>query len=96
MIIRLSKRAISEMRAAFEYYHDASLRVSQQLLKQIDVTLDLLDVQPRMGHPVSKNVRRINLAQFPYFFLYQPGVSLIKVLRFIHERRHPNQWQDSL
>ncbi|MFW5711342.1 MAG: type II toxin-antitoxin system RelE/ParE family toxin [Spirochaetota bacterium] len=94
MKISFLEIAQHELDEAIAYYNSQRTGLGDEFLLEILRLLDRIGEFPEAWHPISKNVRRCRLRQFPYGILYQVRKSTILIIAVAHLHRKPFYWQD--
>ena len=69
MKISFLEIAQNELDEAIEYYNSQKTGLGNEFLSEVLRLLDKISEFPEAWHPLSKNVRRCRLRQFPYGIL---------------------------
>lgn len=83
---RVAERDLEE---AFVFYcKTGSGRVALRFLAEFERVAELLDESPEIGTPTLGNRRTFPLHKYPYWLIYRPIDTGIRILVVRHERRH--------
>jgi len=96
MKISFLEIAQHELDEAIAYYNSQRTGLGDEFLLEILRLLDKIGEFPEAWHPISQNVRRCRLRQFPYGILYQVRESHILIIAVAHLHRKPYYWQDRI
>lgn len=96
--LRAEEEAIRELEEAVRWYEDQRPGLGDELLAEIESTLQRIERWPGAGAPVPRvpaelSVRRAPVKRFPYFVVYLDTAEAIRVLAFAHDRRRPGYWR---
>jgi plasmid stabilization system protein ParE len=86
-----SSSAAKEIRDSFDWYEDRVNGLGEQFIQIIDLSLELILLNPE-GFPVKKSpYREIVLKKFPYQIIYEylKKEQIIYILHIFNTRRHP-------
>jgi toxin ParE1/3/4 len=91
----LRPSAIADIRAAREYYEDASPGLGDGLATELDRLFGRLAAFPRSAPLVSgyEPIRRAVLRRFPYAVFFHSGSDRIDILRVVHTARSADAWR---
>jgi len=64
-----------DINSILRHYDTVSRKLGDQFFAELTAVLDTVLLNPQRGHLVEADIRRVNLATFPYHFLYRviPG-----------------------
>jgi plasmid stabilization system protein ParE len=78
------------MREILRYYQDeASGQVADRFFQTFIQLVERAAGNPTQFHAITPILRRADLPDFPYHFLYRPTSTGIRVLVLRHNKRHP-------
>jgi len=86
-----SSTAAEEIRNSYVWYENHSKGLGDRFVNFIDLSLDLVKLNPS-GFPVKKgSYREASLKKFPYQIIYEfiEETQTIYVLHVFHTKRHP-------
>lgn len=87
-------RALSHLRAAYEYIAEDSSAAAEALLERIFSGVEMLARYPQLGHDGRiDGTRELILAGTPFVIVYQVGPEQIDVLAVFHSAR---RWPEKL
>jgi plasmid stabilization system protein ParE len=81
------------MEATAWYLETAGVDIGLRFTEEFDRTLDRIAMAPFAWTEIKPGMRRALLHGFPYAVLYAIDAERVEVLRVMHQRRHPSQWQ---
>jgi plasmid stabilization system protein ParE len=70
-------------------YDSISPKLGDQFFGELNTAFDSILHNPQRGHLQTADVRRVNLASFPYHFLYRLLPGRIRVTIVKHNKRRP-------
>lgn len=76
---------------AMEWYDkNASEKIADEFFDELVTTMDKVAVNPDLCHPDSVNpkLKRVNLKQYPYHFLFKIQKDHIYIVVVRHDKRH--------
>lgn len=82
--------AVREIRQILDHYEaEGGSHLADQFFADFLATLTKARENPRHFPPLGELLRRANLADFPYHFLYEERLWGIKIMVMRHHRRSP-------
>ncbi|MYA60996.1 MAG: type II toxin-antitoxin system RelE/ParE family toxin [Dehalococcoidia bacterium] len=94
--ISFLRAAESDLEDACRWYEIRGERLGSALLQSVQDVLNTIERYPRI-HPIVHNeVRRAEVARFPYGIIYVVKGDTILIIGVFHNSRDPNQWQARL
>lgn len=92
----LHEEAETELSDAASYYaENASKQIGEAFLDESARTIDLLEVNPRMGAQAEAGLRAYPLRRFPYTLIYREDQATgLRVFAIAHQSRRPGYWKD--
>ena len=94
--ISFKPQALEDLEQILDYYDQAGPRLSLILEQKVYAVVENAARYPQMYSPVTDQVRRCKIPGFPYLLYYRLGEHTIDVLAVLHEKRHPQHWEDRL
>jgi plasmid stabilization system protein ParE len=85
-----------EILEAAAYYRERSADAASRFSSNLSALIELLQQFPRIGSPVSPQVRRVLLKKFAYQLIYRIEGDEIRVYAVAHLKRKPRYWKDRL
>ena len=82
-----------DMEDACSWYERRSEGLGSDFLRSVQDALDSIERYPRIYPVVYNEVRRAQVARFPYGVLYIAEDRAILVIGVVHNSRDSNQWQ---
>jgi plasmid stabilization system protein ParE len=80
-----------DLNGILRYYNEeAGPMVADRFFETLINLANQAVLEPKKFHPFATNLRRANIAGFPYHFLFRETHDGIRVLVFRHDRRHPS------
>jgi plasmid stabilization system protein ParE len=88
---RLHRRVIDDIKEAESYYlQEGGSQLADKFFDEIVDSFEVAAEHPSRAHfNIISHCRRVNLANFPYHFLYDSFPGYIHIFVFRHNRRHP-------
>ncbi len=84
------RSAVRDVRRILDHYDsDAGPQLADRFFKDLLGTISKALSNPQQFPPIGEFLRRANLPDFPYHFLYQEKPWGIKVMVVRHHRRNP-------
>ena len=84
--------ARAEYFAAIDYYNDASAKLADAFVRDVEAAIDLILSYPSAWPSFRDNIRRCMLGRFPYFVVYAHEDGDILILAVAHAKRTPGYW----
>ena len=93
MRVLLTAEADEELVTAARFYaSEASAKIGQAFVHEIDRACKLLAEQPLIGIVWRGPVRRLALRRFPFNVIYRVESTEIQIIAIAHQRRRPGYW----
>ena len=89
-------QAQDEVLEAAPYYRKRSVDAASRFSSDLSALIELLQQFPRIGSPLSPQLRRVLLKKFPYQLIYRIEGDEIRVYAVAHLKRKPRYWKDRL
>ncbi len=78
-----------DLRQAHRWYEDQRVGLGQELLDEVDVTLNRIRKNPKSGTPAYRDSRLALTRRFPYVICYVFNEQTLFVLAIFHGHRDP-------
>jgi plasmid stabilization system protein ParE len=78
-----------DINSILRHYDSISSKLGDRFFAELMAALDSVLCNPQRGHLAEADVRRVNLASFPYHFLYRLLPGRVRVTIVKHNKRHP-------
>lgn len=72
------------------HYDSISTKLGDQFFAELNAAFESLLRNPQRGNLLEENLRRLNLASFPYHFLFRVLPDRIRIVIVKHHKRHPS------
>ena len=80
----------NDLRAVLRYYEEeGGTPLADRFFAELDGLVGQVASEPRKFHFVAQELRRANMARFPYHLLFREGPTGVRVLVLRHHQRHP-------
>ena len=80
-----------DVTAILAYYDEAGgQELGDAFFAELMAHVELARADPKRFHPVSNELRRVNLNRFPYHFLFRVKAATVRVLVVRRHSRHPS------
>ena len=63
--------------------------IADRFFAEVEALIQNIEISPERFHPAQRGMRRANLENFPYHFLYRTHAAGTRILVLRHHRRHP-------
>lgn len=93
MEIIISDAAAQEIEDAALWYRAISLKLEDELIRELDYGFEYIAYYPDGFKAIYKNVRGIILPKYPYTLYYRIVDEYIEVISFFHHKRNPKIWK---
>ena len=84
--------AAEELSEAISFYNERVDGLGNQLISELERTLNRIRLQPQSGSSMNDSTRRMLLSRFPYAVLYREEEKQIVVVAFMYKHRKPDYW----
>ncbi len=81
-----------DLAGAYAWYEEQRRGLGEEFLVSVGAALDAIERAPAMFGRVHGEVRRANVARFPYAVFYRADAQQIVVLTILHTARDPKLW----
>ena len=92
--VRLLDDAITEARAAFDWYRERSEVAAGRFRNEFDRAVSAIAESPEVWPPYVHETRRYLFRRFPFFVVYRLTAEDIEIVAVAHARRRPGYWRD--
>jgi len=92
--VALHPEAITEAKAAREWYQERSPAAANAFLKELDSAIEQIGESPNRWPSHHHGTRRFLLRRFPFSVVYRESNEVIEVVAIAHGRRRPNYWRN--
>jgi toxin ParE1/3/4 len=96
MIYRLARSAQNDVREIVSYYSSQKKGLGLRFANDLELTCSAISENPLIGRPLSARTRRWLMGDFPYLVLYRVLANDVLILKIVHEKRDPANWQTGL
>jgi plasmid stabilization system protein ParE len=86
-------RAARDVDGIFDWYEDERPGLGREFVEELRTTYDRILTGPYRYQVLSSDIRRALLRRFPYAVFFAVEGSTIVVIRVLHTRRDPREWQ---
>ena len=91
---RFISSAMEEVAEAIEHYNQASPRISDAFLSELDHVIQLLMDFPQTGTSVHDDFRSFPFRRYPFNVVYRIDSEELVVVAVTHQSRKPDYWRD--
>jgi plasmid stabilization system protein ParE len=88
--------AVSEARAAIQWYRERSHSAANGFLAEIDRAIEKISQAPEMWSLYFKGTRRFLLHRFPFSVVYREVFGSIQIVAVAHAKRRPGYWKNRI
>jgi plasmid stabilization system protein ParE len=85
-----------ELRESTAWYREANPAVADRFVNEVFKTLEHVESFPVSGPwipSVAGNARRLPVAGFPYYVIFEEFADRVEILAIAHNRRRPGYWR---
>lgn len=93
LTVEFHPEAISEARAARQWYEVRSEDAAKAFMAELDVGIESIQASPDLYPAYLHGTRRYLMRRFPYLIVYRVGASAIQIIAVAHGRRRPGYWR---
>lgn len=86
----IQEEANDDMINAYGWYEEQRVGLGEEMLSEIDQSLQKLAQHPQHYSYFNSYYRRIKINRFPYCFLYEIRDTLVIVFQFYHTKQQRN------
>jgi plasmid stabilization system protein ParE len=79
-----------DVREILRHYDGISTRLGDGFSEELLTLIEAARANPERFHPAHRGLRRANMQNFPYHFLYRIRPDGIRVIVVRHHERHPS------
>jgi plasmid stabilization system protein ParE len=90
----LRPAAAADIEDAYHWYESQRPGLGDELLDEIQATLQRIEARPRLHAVVHRDTRRALLHRFPYAVFFRDMADVIVVVACFHVKRDPRRWRD--
>ena len=94
MIVVFHEQAEDELREAAMYYASRREGLGVEFIAEVRSATRILHEHPRLGHAISRRVRRLLVRRFPYAVIYRVEAGRLFILAVAHLKRRPGYWRE--
>jgi plasmid stabilization system protein ParE len=91
--VRLHPEAITEAKAAYEWYAERNPAAAKAFISELDDAISQIQTSPERWAMHLDDTRKFLFRRFPYGVIYRITESAIQVIAVAHERRRPGYWK---
>lgn len=93
MKVRFLSPARRELEEAVRYYETRKPDLGLEFRDEAKATLARVVAHPQAWQILEREIRRCQMARFPYGLIYEPSASEIVVIAVAHLHREPGYWE---
>jgi len=94
MYLQIHVHAERELDEAYRYYENILPGLGERLLDEVQRGLARIKLFPQAWSPITENIRKCILNNFPYEIIYTIHGDTITILAFAHQHRKPEYWSN--
>ena len=84
-----------DLAGAYGWYEEQRAGLGEEFIAAVDASFDAIERFPEAFRRVHGEVRRANVARFPYAVFYRIDPRYVLVLAILHTARDPTLWPRS-
>lgn len=96
MKVKYLAAARRELKEAARYYHEQQPGLGDDLVAEVQTTIELILENPNAWSQIAPRVRRALTNRFPYAVLYHVRDDELLIIAIMHQHRYPNYWKNRL
>lgn len=90
MSLRFHRLGQKDLQAVLQYYEDAGgPSLADRFFSDLEALIFEIAGEPTKFHFAAHDLRRANMARFPYHLLYCASPAGVRILVLRHHKRHP-------
>jgi toxin ParE1/3/4 len=90
MKVQLTRRALADLAAIFEYIHRENPRAAQRVTTRLQQVIEQISEFPEMGQRADlEGIRRMPAGPYPYIVLYEVMHDVVVIHHIRHGARRP-------
>jgi hypothetical protein len=93
LLVLIHETAEAEINEAADFYDIQAPGLGTVFLDEIQRTIEVIKLHPEAAPPLRGNLRRKQLAKFPYSLVYSIRPHEIRLLAIAHQKRRPFYWR---
>src|SRR6266404_2728156 len=93
MELRFHVAALEELDGAIRHYDGIRAGLGQELHREVMKTIEAIRENPKIGGSVGADIRRRNVARFPYGIIFKATDSDVTIYAIMHHKRKPGYWR---
>jgi toxin ParE1/3/4 len=94
--VLVQSAARQELRDSSAWYRERNPEVADRFVHEVQRTLELIEAFPARGLRIPfviGKARRLTVAGFPYYIVFEELTDRVEVLAIAHHRRRPGYWR---
>jgi len=95
--VLIQAAARQELHDSTAWYREKNPRVADRFVTEVYKTLEQIEKLPAMGKRIPHvigSARRLPVARFPYYVVFEEFADRVEVLAIAHNRRRPGYWRE--
>ncbi len=89
MKVEFLQEAYIEFKEAIDFYNYQNKKLGERFIKEIEKTINLIKIYPKIFSLYTKNTRKAVLSTFPYNIIYALEKESIVIIAVAHQHRKP-------
>lgn len=86
--------ATKDLEDSLDYYASIHAELVSRFINDVELVLELVRSNPRVGRPLPDDLRGLPLTSFPFDLVYLIDDLEIVIVAVAHQRRRPKYWLD--
>lgn len=78
-----------DLRVVLQYYEEGGALLADRFFTELELLVSEIHQSPNKFHKISHDIRRANMAQFPYHLLFRCHGTRVRILILRHHKRNP-------
>lgn len=91
--VLLTDFAANDVKETYDWYEEQLLGLGEDFYENLLAALDQLSFYPNTGSDIEFGIQKVLVKTYPYAVYYSVKDNKVRVLRVLHQRRHPDTWK---
>jgi plasmid stabilization system protein ParE len=89
----LTEQASDDATEAFDWYEEQLFGLGEDFYQHLLIAFDQISQYPNSGNNVQYGIRKLLVTTYPYAIYFSVKDKTVRVLRILHQSRHPDTWK---
>jgi len=91
--VLVTEDATEDASSAYEWYEEQLQGLGEEFYQNLLIVFDQLAEYPNTGKHLEYGIRKVLVPTFPFSVYYSVKGSVVRILRILHQSRHPDTWK---